>query len=93
VVPLGIGEANVDEHNRRLSVPVTGGAAVLIEALRALDAAGVELQDVGLRRPTLDDVFLTLTGHAAEETEAEDDDQSTPTTKSSTKTTTKAGAA
>ncbi len=92
VVPLGIGEAVIDEHTRRLSVPVTGGAAVLVEALRALDAAGVELQDVGLRRPTLDDVFLTLTGHAAEETKTEDEDRSTTTT-NTTKTTTKAGAA
>ena len=67
VAPLGIGEAVVDEQNRKLSVPVTGGAAVLVDALRALDAAGVGLQDVGLRRPTLDDVFLSLTGHAAED--------------------------
>ena len=35
-------------------------------AMRELDAAGVTVQDLGLRRPTLDDVFLTLTGHAAE---------------------------
>ena len=88
VAPLGIGEANVDEHSRRLSVPVTGGAAVLVEALRTLDAAGVVLQDVGLRRPTLDDVFLTLTGHAAEDSEIEGDDQS-----ATTKTAAKAGAA
>jgi ABC-2 type transport system ATP-binding protein len=47
-------------------VPVSGGAAVLADALRRLDAAGVRVDDVGLRRPTLDDVFLTLTGHMAE---------------------------
>ena len=47
-------------------VPVTGGGAVLVEALGRLDGAGIEVADVGLRRPTLDDVFLTLTGHAAE---------------------------
>jgi ABC-2 type transport system ATP-binding protein len=35
-------------------------------ALRRLDSDGVQVLDVGLRRPTLDDVFLTLTGHAAE---------------------------
>jgi ABC-2 type transport system ATP-binding protein len=45
---------------------VIGGAAVLADALRRLDSQGVALDDVGLRRPTLDDVFLTLTGHAAE---------------------------
>ena len=44
-------------------MPVTGGAAVLTDALRRLDAAQIVLDDVGLRRPTLDDVFLTLTGH------------------------------
>ena len=48
-------------------ITVSGGAGVLIEALRRLDGAGVAVDDVGLRRPTLDDVFLSLTGHAAEE--------------------------
>ena len=57
------GSVEVDTHTRRLTAPVTGGAPVLTEALRRLDAAGVALHDVGLRRPTLDDVFLTLTGH------------------------------
>jgi len=38
-----------------------------VEAVRRLDEAGVGVDDVGLKRPTLDDVFLTLTGHAAEE--------------------------
>jgi ABC-2 type transport system ATP-binding protein len=60
------GAVEVDEHTRRITAPVTGGAAVLIEALRHLDAAGVALHDVALRRPTLDDVFLTLTGHRTE---------------------------
>ena len=68
---LGSGEVSVDAHTRRLSVPVTGGTQALIEALRQLDEAGVDVQDVGLRRPTLDDVFLTLTGHT---TVAEDED-------------------
>jgi ABC-2 type transport system ATP-binding protein len=61
------GVVEVDNHTRRLTAPVTGGAAVLTEALRRLDAAGVGLHDVALRRPTLDDVFLTLTGHRTEE--------------------------
>ena len=51
-----------DDGGRRLTVPVTGGTAQMVEILRALDDAGVALLDVGLRRPTLDDVFLTLTG-------------------------------
>jgi ABC-2 type transport system ATP-binding protein len=50
---------------------VRGGAGVLTEALRRLDAAGVGLHDVALRRPTLDDVFLTLTGHRTEVDEEE----------------------
>ncbi len=68
VQPLGVGPATVEEHRRSLLMPVTGGASVLVDALRRLDAASIALDDVGLRRPTLDDVFLTLTGHAAEET-------------------------
>jgi ABC-2 type transport system ATP-binding protein len=37
-----------------------------VEAVRRLDEAGVDVDDIALRRPTLDDVFLTLTGHVAE---------------------------
>jgi len=49
----------------RVTLPVKGGPRVLIAAGRALDDAGVELEDLGIRRPSLDDVFLTLTGHPA----------------------------
>ena len=63
---LGSGEARTDAGARRVTLPVDGGAAVLVAAIRELDAAGIAVQDVGLRRPTLDDVFLSLTGHAAE---------------------------
>jgi ABC-2 type transport system ATP-binding protein len=52
-------------------VPVSGGGAAVVEAVRALDAAGVGVSEIGLRRPTLDDVFLSLTGHAAESEEIE----------------------
>jgi ABC-2 type transport system ATP-binding protein len=65
---VGVGEPKSDEKARSAGVAVEGGSAVLIDALRQLDAAGVVVQDVGIRRPTLDDVFLALTGHAAEET-------------------------
>jgi ABC-2 type transport system ATP-binding protein len=64
------GEPTVDRHTRKVSVPVRGdrpAADVLIASLRELDAEGIGVQDVAVRRPTLDDVFLTLTGHAAEE--------------------------
>ena len=74
--PLGVGPVVVEEHQRSLLMPVTGGASVLADALRRLDGEGIEVDDVGLRRPTLDDVFLTLTGHTADESEqAESDDQ------------------
>ncbi|MFJ4919753.1 ATP-binding cassette domain-containing protein [Streptomyces sp. NPDC088725] len=63
----------VDEHTRKLTVPVTGGAKLLAEVIRELDTRGVEIDDIGLRRPTLDDVFISLTGHAAEEGEEEGD--------------------
>ena len=63
---LAIGEVTIDEHTRRLTVPVTGGGKVLVDVIGRLEAGGIEPLDVGLRRPTLDDVFLTLTGHTAE---------------------------
>jgi len=71
--PKGVGPAVVDQGRRQLVMPVSGGAAVLTDALRALDGAGIGLDDVGLRRPTLDDVFLSLTGRAtADEDETAD---------------------
>ncbi|MFD3994179.1 ATP-binding cassette domain-containing protein [Streptomyces sp. NPDC058583] len=63
---IGHGEVSVEEHTRKLTVPVAGGAKLLAEVIRDLDAVGVEIDDIGLRRPTLDDVFISLTGHAAE---------------------------
>ncbi len=66
LTPLAAGEVLVDEGRRSIVVPVSGGAAILADALRRLDGDGVAVDDVGLRRPTLDDVFLSLTGHAAE---------------------------
>jgi ABC-2 type transport system ATP-binding protein len=65
---LAVGEIAVDQQTRTLTAPVSGGSGILAEALRGLDANSIEVLDVGLRRPTLDDVFLTLTGHVAEET-------------------------
>ncbi|BCN45398.1 daunorubicin resistance protein DrrA family ABC transporter ATP-binding protein [Prescottella equi] len=55
----------IAEGADRVSVPAPDGAATLSEALRRLDAAGIELADIALRRPSLDDVFLSLTGHSA----------------------------
>lgn len=61
-------EAQVDDL--QVSAPVSGGSTVLVDAIRALDARGVTVTDLQLRRPTLDDVFMTLTGHAAEDEKA-----------------------
>jgi ABC-2 type transport system ATP-binding protein len=61
---------NVDDDALRVSVPVRSGTSVLAEVVRRLDASGVEIADLALRRPTLDDVFLKLTGHAAADAEA-----------------------
>ncbi|GAA3928449.1 daunorubicin resistance protein DrrA family ABC transporter ATP-binding protein [Streptomyces gulbargensis] len=66
------GEVSVEEHTRKLTVPVTGGAKLLAEVIRDLDAVGVGIDDIGLRRPTLDDVFISLTGHAAARAEDEE---------------------
>ena len=55
---------------KRLSARVDGGQRALARVLQGLESAGVEVLDIGLRRPTLDDVFLELTGHVAEEHEA-----------------------
>ncbi|HEV7206309.1 MAG TPA: DUF4162 domain-containing protein, partial [Jatrophihabitans sp.] len=63
---LATGQLELDEHSRRIVAPVAGGADSLMEALRRLDEAKIALLDVALRRPTLDDVFLTLTGHPSE---------------------------
>ena len=65
--PLGIGDAEIDDHTRTLTLPVTTGTTALVEAVRMLGDAGVTVQDIGIRRPTLDDAFLSLTGHRAEE--------------------------
>jgi ABC-2 type transport system ATP-binding protein len=67
LAPYGEGEVHTDRAQCTILVPVTNGARLLANAIRDLDGVGVVLDDLGLRRPTLDDVFLTLTGHAAEE--------------------------
>ena len=64
---LCLGDVQVEEQTRRLTAAVTGGPEVLKRVLQQLDDRDVDVDDVGLRRPTLDDVFLTLTGHAAED--------------------------
>jgi ABC-2 type transport system ATP-binding protein len=60
------GAAEVDRDRRRVSAPVRDRVATLAEVLRALEEAGVTAEDVALRRPTLDEVFLRLTGQPVE---------------------------
>jgi ABC-2 type transport system ATP-binding protein len=57
---------------RSVEAPVTGAARQMPAIVRDLDAAGVLLDDLGIRRPSLDDVFLTLTGHAAQDLQPAD---------------------
>jgi ABC-2 type transport system ATP-binding protein len=58
--------ATVDPEQRRAGAAIGAGAIPLTELVRELDNAGVSVEDVALRRPTLDEVFLSLTGQAAE---------------------------
>jgi ABC-2 type transport system ATP-binding protein len=69
---IGVGAATVDEHTRRVTVPSDGGASRLATVIREFDEATIGIDDIGLRRPTLDDVFLSLTGHVAVEEPVED---------------------
>jgi ABC-2 type transport system ATP-binding protein len=63
---LALAPPSVDARTRELLAPVSGGAKLLVETVRELDNAGIAVDDLALRRPTLDDVFLALTGKAAE---------------------------
>ena len=67
-------EHTCDRHTRRVTVAARGGAQELVDVVRRLGEAGIEVDDVGLRRPTLDDVFLSLTGHAAESPQGDEAD-------------------
>ncbi len=66
LVAGGAGQPVVDEDSRRLTVPSADGVQRLVRVVRDLDVASIPIDDIGLRRPTLDDVFLALTGHGAE---------------------------
>ncbi|TLS41842.1 ATP-binding cassette domain-containing protein [Streptomyces montanus] len=64
------GEPETDETELRVHAPVTDRVAALTEVARTLQDEGVQVEDIGLRRPSLDDVFLRLTGHRTEQEEA-----------------------
>ncbi|MGH9130438.1 MAG: ATP-binding cassette domain-containing protein [Acidimicrobiales bacterium] len=72
VASLGSAEASTDPRDGAVSLPVgASDPSTLIEAVRRLDTAGVAVVDLALHRPSLDNVFLALTGHAAEDSEAD----------------------
>lgn len=74
LVEHAIGEVQVDQTENSLLAPVAGGTKTLTKVLNELEAQGLGTVDAGLRRPTLDDVFLSLTGHTAEGDAAEADE-------------------
>ena len=70
ITKIGESEPTADPETGMVSLRVgSRGSDALVEVVRSLDAAGVETRGLALRRPSLDDVFLALTGHAAEEEE------------------------
>ena len=68
---LGEGAPRVDPVARQVTVPVANGRAAVADAVRAVDGIDVEIDDIGLRRPTLDEVFLTLTGQPITDTDGD----------------------
>lgn len=64
---LGHTEYTVDDQANRISVPVSNGTTALFEAVRRLDSASITPVDIGTHRPSLDDVFMKLTGHPTDE--------------------------
>jgi len=69
----GMASGKVVVEGEHVQAPVSGGGVKVVEAVRALDMAKIEIKEIQLRRPTLDDVFLSLTGHHAEEIKVEDE--------------------
>jgi ABC-2 type transport system ATP-binding protein len=68
IAKVGESEPHVDDGTGQIRVGVGGrGSDALIDAVRELDGAGIQARGLALRRPSLDDVFLALTGHAAED--------------------------
>jgi ABC-2 type transport system ATP-binding protein len=73
LAPMTDGPGEPECDGRTVRVPVKTRPGVVAEAVRRLDEAGVELEDLEVHRPTLDDVFLSLTGHVAEEPAEEEE--------------------
>jgi ABC-2 type transport system ATP-binding protein len=75
---LASAEPVIDHEAHAVRLPVEGGAAILAEAVRRLDGAGVTVSELSLHRPTLDDVFLTLTGRHVEADKTDEDGDGAP---------------
>jgi ABC-2 type transport system ATP-binding protein len=60
---LGDGAAQIDEATRRVNVQIDSGGDGLMTAVRSVHTAGIEIDDIAMRQPNLDEVFLALTGH------------------------------
>jgi ABC-2 type transport system ATP-binding protein len=84
---LGVEAPRVDAGTHRVTIPVAEGRSVIAKAIRALDTLDVEVDDISLRRPTLDEVFLTLTGSPIDGAQSDPtDDPTDATTTQSTDT-------
>ena len=70
VAAIGTHEPSVDRIEAQVQVPVTSPVGVITQVVRKLDEHEIRLRDLHIRRPTLDDVFLTVTGHRPEDEEA-----------------------
>ena len=70
--PIFPGRVTVDEHAHRVRVPVVDRVESLLIAARAIEDAGIPIDDLGVHRPSLDDVFLALTGRGAEDADESD---------------------
>lgn len=64
---FGTNTAFIEEDTGRITLPVSGGASILVDVIRVLDKEKIFIEDIVLRRPTLDEVFIKLTGHKAKE--------------------------
>lgn len=67
LAPIASGEINLNVQEHKVIVPTSGGSRAVVEAVRLLDEAKIAIADISLRRPTLDDVFLSLTGRVAQD--------------------------
>ena len=72
VTKVSSAKPHVDDKLRQVSAPVSTGSRALVDAARALDEAAIHPLDIALKRPSLDDVFIALTGHVAEEEQEEE---------------------